>query len=372
MIVGVPKEVKESEHRVAATPAVVEELVRHGHEVLIEAGAGLGSGIADEEYAAVGGRIVGSPADVYASAELVVKVKEPLPHEIEMLREGQVLFAYLHLAPDRELTQGLLDKGVVGIAYETVQLPTGQLPLLMPMSEVAGRMAIQIGASFLERVRGGAGVLLGGIPGVEPAQVVIVGGGTVGTQSAKVALGMGAHVTIIDNNVERLRYLEDILQGRFQTRMSNRYEIARAVRTADLLVGAVLIPGARTPRLVTEDMVATMKAGSVIIDVAVDQGGCIETIDRVTTHTEPTFVKHGVIHYAVPNIPGAVPRTSTFGLTNVTLPYILELANKGYRRAALENPSLARGVNVCLGEVTHPAVAEAHSLPYRTVEQVLA
>ena len=322
MIGGGPLEVIVSEHRGAATPAVVEELVRHGHEVLIEAGAGLGSGIADEEYAAVGGRIVGSPADVYASAELVVKVKEPLPHEIEMLREGQVLFAYLHLAPDRELTQGLLDKGVVGIAYETVQLPTGQLPLLMQMSEVPGRMAYQNGASILERVRGGPGVLLRGIRGEERSQVVIVGGGTVGTQSAKVALGMGAHVTIIDNNVERLRYLEDILQGRFQTRMSNRYEIARAVRTADLLVGAVLIPGARTPRLVTEDMVATMKAGSVIIDVAVDQGGCIETIDRVTTHTEPTFVKHGVIHYAVPNIPGAVPRTSTFGLTNVTLPYI--------------------------------------------------
>lgn len=372
MIVGVPKEVKESEHRVAATPAVVEELVRHGHEVLLETGAGLGSGITDEEFARVGGQIVDSAADVYERAELVIKVKEPLPHEIEMLRKEQILFAYLHLAPDRQLTQGLLDKGVVGIAYETVQLPTGQLPLLMPMSEVAGRMAIQIGASFLEKVRGGAGVLLGGIPGVEPAQVVIIGGGTVGTQAAKVALGMGAQVTIVDNNVERLRYLEDVLEGRFETRMSNRYEIARAVRTADLVVGAVLIPGARTPRLVTEEMVASMKDGSVIIDVAVDQGGCIETVDRTTTHSEPTFVKHGVIHYAVPNIPGAVPRTSTFGLTNVTLPYILELANKGYRRAALENPSLARGINVCLGEITFPAVAEAYGVPYRPIEDVLA
>lgn len=372
MIVGVAKERKESEHRVAATPAVVEELVRHGHEVLIETGAGLGSGIADEEFSRVGGRLVETPAEIYDRAELVLKVKEPLPHEIEMLREGQMIFAYLHLAADRELTQGLLDRGVVGIAYETVQLPTGQLPLLMPMSEVAGRMAIQIGASFLERVRGGAGVLLGGIPGVEPAHVVIIGGGTVGTQAAKVALGMGAHVTIVDNNVERLRYLEDVLQGRFQTRASNRYEIARAVRRADLVVGAVLIPGARAPHLVTEEMVSSMKDGSVIIDVAVDQGGCIETVDRATSHVDPTFVKHGVIHYAVPNIPGAVPRTSTFGLTNVTLPYILQLANKGYRRAALDNPSLARGINVCFGNITFPAVAEAHGARYRPIEDVLA
>lgn len=371
MILGVPKEIKESEHRVAATPAMVQELIRHGHKVLVEKGAGKGSGISDEEYERVGADLVDSPAEIYGAAETILKVKEPLPQEIAMLRRGQVIFGYLHLAPDLELTKGLLEKGVVGIAYETVQLPTGQLPLLMPMSEVAGRMAIQIGASFLERVRGGAGVLLGGIPGVEPAKVVIIGGGTVGTQAAKVALGMGADVTIVDKSVERLRYLEDVLQGRFQTRTSNRYEIARAVQNADLVVGAVLIPGARAPRLVTEEMVASMKEGSVIIDVAVDQGGCIETIDRPTTHTEPTYVKYGVIHYAVPNIPGAVPRTSTYGLTNVTLPYVLELADKGFRRAAQENEALAKGINVCLGEVTFEAVAKAHGLPYRPLHEVL-
>lgn len=371
MIVGVPKEIKESEHRVAATPAVVEELVRHKHVVLVERGAGVGSGIADDDYAKVGAKLVDGPTDVYAQSEMVLKVKEPLPDEIAMLREGQILFGYLHLAPDRPLTQGLLDRKVVGIAYETVQLPQGQLPLLMPMSEVAGRMAIQIGAAYLEKVRGGAGVLLGGIPGVEPAHVVVIGGGTVGAQAAKIALGMGAHVTIVDKSVERLRYLEDVLQGRFATRASNRYEISRAVKQADLVVGAVLIPGARAPHLVTEEMVRAMKDGSVIIDVAVDQGGCIETVDHATSHAQPTYMKHGVIHYAVPNIPGAVSRTATFGLTNATLPYILELANKGYEKAARENPALARGVNVCLGEVTFAAVAEAHDLPYRPVEQVV-
>lgn len=371
MIVGVPKEVLESEYRVAATPAVVEELVKNGHSVVVETQAGQGSGISDDEYAKAGATIVSSAAKVYEDAELIVKVKEPTPAEYPYLREDHVLFAYLHLAPNRQLTDALLEKKVVAIAYETVQLATGQLPLLMPMSEVAGRMAVQIGAAYLERVRGGSGVLLGGIPGVEPAEVVIVGAGNVGAQAAKIALGMGAQVTIIDKNVERLRYLEDVLQGRFSTRASNHYNINQVVRTADLVVGAVLIPGARAPHLVTEEMVAGMREGSVIIDVAVDQGGCVETVDRSTTHADPIYIKHGVIHYAVPNMPGAVPRTSTFGLTNATLPYVLELANKGYRRAALENPALARGFNICRGEVVYPAVAEAHGLPYRPLEEVL-
>lgn len=372
MIVGVPREIKESEHRVAATPAVVAELVRNGHSVLIERGAGLGSGIADTEYVAVGGELVDEAADVYRRADMVLKVKEPLAEELSLLREGQILFCYLHLAADPELTQTLLERKVVGIAYETVQLDTGQLPLLMPMSEVAGRMSIQIGASYLEKVRGGAGVLLGGIPGVDPAKVVVIGAGTVGMQAAKVALGMGAHVTIIDKNVERLRYLEDVLSGKFQTRMSNGFEIARAVKDADLIVGAVLIPGARAPHLVTEEMVAGMKEGSVVIDVAVDQGGCIETVDHPTTHTDPIYIKHGVIHYAVPNIPGAVPRTATFGLTNSTLPYIVEIANKGYRQAAREHRPIARGINVHYGEVTFKEVAQAHNLPYRSIDDVLA
>lgn len=372
MVIGVPKEIMANEHRVAATPAVVEELRRWGHRVLIEQGAGAGSGISDEEFRRVGAEIVPDAQAVYGEADMIVKVKEPLPQEYGLLREEQILFCYLHLAPDRPLTEALMDRRVVAIAYETVQLPNGQLPLLMPMSEVAGRMSIQIGAAYLERVRGGAGVLLGGIPGVDPAEVVVIGAGTVGTQAAKVALGMGAHVTIIDKNVERLRYLEDVLEGRFQTRLSNRYDIARAVERADLVVGAVLVPGARAPHLVTEEMVARMKPGSVIIDVAVDQGGCVETVDRTTTHDDPVYVKHGVIHYAVPNIPGAVPRTATFGLTNATLPYILTIANKGYRRAALEHPEIARGINVCGGYVAYRAVAEAHGLPYRPVDELLS
>lgn len=372
MVVGVPKEIKDSEHRVAATPAVIEELVRNGHKALVQANAGIGSGISDDEYIRAGAEVVSEASEVYTQADMILKVKEPLAEEYDMLREGQIVFTYLHLAPDRQQTMALLERKVVGIAYETVQLPTGQLPLLMPMSEVAGRMAVQIGASYLERVRGGAGILLGGLPGVEPAEVVIIGAGTVGAQAAKIALGMGAHVTIIDKNVERLRYLEDVLQGRFQTRASNRYNISSVVKKADLIVGAVLIPGARAPHLVTEDMVAEMKEGSVIIDVAVDQGGCIQTVDRATTHADPIYVKHGVIHYAVSNMPGAVPRTATFGLTNATLPYIVELANKGYRRAALDNPALAKGFNVCHGQVVFEAVAQAHSLPYRPLQELLA
>lgn len=372
MVIGVPKEVKAGEHRVAATPAVVEELVKNGHQVIVEQGAGLGSGIEDNEFTAVNAEIAANAAEVYERADMIIKVKEPVAEEYNLLREGQVLFAYLHLAPDKRLTTVLLEKKVTGIAYETVQLPSGHLPLLIPMSEVAGRMAVQIGASHLEKMRGGAGILLGGIPGVEPAEVVVIGAGTVGAQAAKIALGMGASVTIIDKNVARLRYIEDVLQGRVQTRASNGYNIQRAVRRAHLVVGAVLIPGARAPQLVTEDMIAEMKPGSVVIDVAVDQGGCIETVDHATTHANPTYVKHDVIHYAVSNMPAAVPRTATFGLTNATLPYILEIANKGYRQAVLDNDALARGMNVCAGEVVFPAIAKAHDLPYRPLHEIIA
>lgn len=372
MIIGVPKEIIDNENRVGLTPAGVEELVaRYGHQVLIESGAGEGSGLADESYREAGATIVPSAEEVYQSAELIVKVKEPLPQEYSWLREGQIIMTYLHLAPSRTLTEALLEAGVVGIAYETIQLPSGVLPCLTPMSEVAGRMAVQIGAQYLEKIYGGRGVLLGGVPGVPSGQVVIIGGGTVGTQAARVALGMGAHVTVIDINSDRLRLLEDVLHGNLLTVMSNRFNIERSVAYADLVIGAVLLPGAKAPTLVTEDMVKKMKPGAVIIDVAVDQGGCIETVDRVTSHSNPTYVKHGVIHYAVPNIPGAVPRTSTFALTNATLPYIIEVANKGYRQAAKNNPALAKGINVCQGQVVHPSVARAHDLKYTPVESVL-
>lgn len=370
-VVGVPREIKESENRVAITPAGVEELVRAGQQVVIQAGAGQGSGIGDDEYVRAGAKIVPVAADVYGEADLILKVKEPLPSEYALLRPGQVLFTYLHLAADAQLTRALMERQVVGIAYETVQLADGSLPLLIPMSEVAGRMAVQVGAEFLERVHGGRGILLGGVPGVPPAEVVVLGGGTVGLNAAKIAIGMGAHVTIIDNNAARLRYLDEMLHGNVFTLMSNRYNIQRAVAYADLLVGAVLVVGARAPHLVTEAMVSHMKPGSVIVDVAVDQGGCIETVDRVTTHTNPTYVKYGVVHYAVANMPGAVPRTSTFALTNVTLPYALRLATQGYRRALLEDPALLRGLNVMAGHVTYPAVAAAHQLPVASARELL-
>jgi alanine dehydrogenase len=364
MIVGVPREIKANENRVAITPAGVDELVKAGHTVVVETGAGLGSGISDQEYVASGARLLPAAADVFATADLILKVKEPLPPEYDLFREEQVLFTYLHLAPDREQTEALMRKKVAAIAYETVQLENGALPLLTPMSEVAGRMSIQVGAQFLEKPYGGRGVLLGGVPGVPPAEVVILGAGTVGYHAAKMAIGMGAQVTILDRNANRLRYLDEILHGNVITVMSNAYNIERAVRYADLLVGGVLIPGAKAPRLVTEEMVKGMKPGAVIVDVAIDQGGCIETIDRATTHADPVYVKHGVVHYAVANIPGAVARTSTYALTNATLPYALEIANKGYRMAVLQNPALAKGINVLKGRVVYKAVAEAHNLAY--------
>jgi alanine dehydrogenase len=355
MIIGVPKETKQNEHRVAVTAAGAAVLTRKGHRVLVENSAGQGSGIADEEYAAAGADLV-STADAWG-AELVVKVKEPTPAEFAFLREGLTLFTYLHLAADRPLTERLIESRTTAIAYETVAQPDGSLPLLTPMSEVAGRLAPQVGASFLERPNGGRGVLLGGVPGVPPGSVVIIGGGVVGINAAKIAVGFGAQVTIIEVSHRRLEYLDDIFRGRAITVMSNEANIRAAVQHADLLIGAVLIPGAKAPRLVTRDMLATMKEASVIVDVAVDQGGCVETA-RPTTHADPTFVVDGVVHYCVANMPGAVPRTSTFALSGQTLPYVERLA-AGPLEALRADRGLLSGLNVYAGKVTFPGVAQA-------------
>ncbi|MBD0380670.1 alanine dehydrogenase [Paenibacillus sedimenti] len=363
-IVGVPKEIKNNENRVALTPGGAGMLRMAGHQVLVEAGAGVGSGFGDDDYAKEGATLITDAAEVWARSEMIMKVKEPLPSEYGYFREGLILFTYLHLAAAKDLAEHLVSKGVTGIAYETIQLANGSLPLLTPMSEVAGRMSVQIGAHFLEKFYGGRGILLGGVPGVPPADVIILGGGIVGTNAAKMALGLGANVVIIERSADRMRALDDIFGGRLRTLMSNPHNIANAVQKADLLIGAVLIPGARAPRLVTEAMVQGMKPGAVIVDVAVDQGGSIETIDRVTTHSDPTYEKHGVLHYAVANMPGAVPRTSTLALTNVTIPYALELAGKGFSQAIAGNTPLQLGVNTCKGHVTHSAVADALSMPY--------
>ncbi|MCX7779561.1 MAG: alanine dehydrogenase [Negativicutes bacterium] len=371
MIIGVAKEIKNNENRVALTPAGTEMLKKSGHTVLVEKDAGAGSGFSDESYAAAGAQIISDKSALFERAEMIMKVKEPLPPEYGLFHEGQILFTYLHLAPEPELTRALLAKKVVGIAYETIEDARHSLPLLTPMSEVAGRMSVQIGAQFLEKPQGGKGVLLGGVPGVEPAQVVIIGGGVVGTNAAKMALGMGARVTILERSADRMRELDDIFGGRAVTVMSNAYNIAEWVKKADLLIGAVLVPGARAPKLVTENMVKSMQPGSVIVDVAIDQGGSIETIDRVTTHSDPVYVKHGVVHYSVANMPGAVARTSTFALTNATIQYALQIANKGYRQAILDDPGLAKGVNVVNGKVTYEAVAVAHGLPYTPLAEAL-
>lgn len=328
MIIGVPKEIKNNENRVAAVPGAVSVLTHAGHKVLVENTAGLGSGISDEEYVAAGADIISSRDEIFDKADIIWKVKEPQPEEYALLREQQMLFTYLHLAAEPELIKVLMKNKVIAIAYETVEV-NRTTPLLAPMSEVAGRMATQIGARFLEKVNGGKGMLLGGVPGVVPANVVIVGGGIVGINAAKIAIGMGAHVSVLDNDPQRLRYLDDIFGSKLDKIMSNPQTLAEAVARADLLIGSVLIPGSKAPKLVTKEMVASMQPGSVIIDVAVDQGGCIETIDHTTSHSEPTYQLFGVLHYAVPNIPAAVPRTSTYALCNVTLPYLLELANKG-------------------------------------------
>ncbi|NLP37136.1 MAG: alanine dehydrogenase [Firmicutes bacterium] len=371
MIIGVVKELKEQENRVAMTPAGVDALKSCGHRVLVEKGAGLGSGFSDHSYEAAGAEMIDDASKVWENCELMVKVKEPHESEYKYLRPGLIFFAYLHLAADLKLTQTLVESGVTAMAYETVQRTDRSLPLLTPMSEVAGRMAIQEGAIYLEKTRGGKGILLEGVPGVTPGSVVVVGAGTVGTGAIRRAMGLGARVTVIDINVDRLRYLEDIFQGRIETLYSNRYNLTKAVRNADLVVGAVLVPGAKAPKLITEDMVKKMQPGSVIVDVAIDQGGCVETIKEPTTHANPVFVKYDVIHYAVPNIPGAVPRTSTLALTNATLPYLLEIAKKGWAQAVLDDEALAKGINIYDGKVTNAGVAEAHNLPYHPLEDVL-
>lgn len=364
MKIGCPKEIKPQEGRVGLTPAGADALVRAGHNVYVQQGAGLESGFTDAEYANVGAEILATPEEIYEIADMIIKVKEPLAPEYDLLREGQILFTYLHLAPDPAQTQALLRKKVTAIAYETVQLADGTLPLLAPMSEVAGRLSVQIGANLLESNNGGRGILLGGVTGVEKANVVIVGGGNVGLNAAKAASGFGANVTILDLNIKRLAYLDDIFGGRVQTLLSNPYNIARVVKDADLVVGCVLIPGGRTPKLVTEEMVMSMRPGTVLIDVAIDQGGSIETIDRITTHEHPYFVKHGVLHYSVANMPGAVPRTSTLALTGATLPYALKIAKMGAEEACKADPALMKGLNTYKGHLTFKAVAEAQDLEY--------
>ncbi|MGN8646878.1 alanine dehydrogenase [Gracilibacillus sp. HCP3S3_G5_1] len=370
MKIGVPKEIKSNENRVAITPAGVMMLTQAGHEVRIESGAGLGSGIEDAAYKGAGAEIVPSAEEAWAQ-ELVVKVKEPQPSEFSFFRKDLLLFTYLHLAAEQEVAEALLEHKTTGVAYETIQLANGALPLLTPMSEIAGRMSVQAGVRFLEKTYGGKGVLSSGVPGVSPANVVIIGGGIVGTNAAKIAIGLGANVTLLDINIDRLRQLEDLYQGKIRTLASNEYNIAEQVKTADLVIGAVLIPGAKAPKLVTEEMVKMMEPGSVIVDVAVDQGGSIETIDRVTTHENPVYVKHDVIHYAVANIPGAVSQTATFALTNATAPYILNLANKGLKNYLLTDPAFAKGVNTYQGKLVHEAVAKALDRRYTDLSSVL-
>ncbi|HET6891574.1 MAG TPA: alanine dehydrogenase [Pyrinomonadaceae bacterium] len=370
MIVGLPKEIKDNEYRVGLTPAGVRALTDAGHQVIVEKSAGEGSGFDDALYQKAGARILDSADDIWAEAEMVVKVKEPINPEYPRMREGQLLFTYLHLAPDKKLTAELLKRKVTGIAYETITDRRGSLPLLTPMSEVAGRMAIQVGAHYLEKMSGGRGILLGGVPGVPAARVVIIGGGVVGTNAAKIAVGMGSHVTIIDNNLDRLRELDDIFLSKISTLASSAYMIHDAVSQADLIIGAVLVPGASAPRLVTRNMLQDVPNGAVIVDVAVDQGGCIETT-HPTTHSNPTYYVEGVLHYCVANMPGAVPRTSTFALTNATLPYALKLANKGFLVAIMQDPGLKAGVNTYGGHCTYEAVAVSQGLEYTPLDKLL-
>lgn len=372
MIIGVPREIKAQENRVALTPAGADALAHQGHRILIEAGAGLGSSFRDEEYQEHGAEILASAADVWAQADMILKVKEPLPAEYPYFRKGLILFTYLHLAAEETLTQALASAGVEAIAYETVEDKHGQLPLLAPMSEVAGRMAIQQGSVLLEKFYGGRGMLLDGVPGVPPAHVVIIGAGISGAAALRRAVGIGCRVTVLDINLERLQYLSEIYMGKIETLYSNNYNIREICKSADLLIGAVLIPGAKAPKLVTESMVESMKPGSVIVDIAIDQGGCVETITKPTTHANPIFVKHEVLHYAVANIPGAVPQTSTLALTNVTLRYAAEIATLGLKAALRQNPGLARGANILEGKIVYQAVADAFNLPYTSLAEVLA
>ena len=371
MIVGLPKEIKDNEYRVGLTPAGVRALRDAGHSVIVEKSAGEGSGFDDSLYGRAGATLLDSADEVWGQADMIVKVKEPIAPEYPLMRAGQLLFTYLHLAPDKELTKQLVERKVTGIAYETITDRRGTLPLLTPMSEVAGRMAIQVGAHYLEKMSGGGGILLGGVPGVPAARVVIIGGGVVGTNAAKIAVGMGAHVTIIDNNLDRLRELDDIFLSKISTLASSAYMIHDAISQADLIVGAVLVPGAAAPKLVTQKMLKDVPNGAVIVDVAVDQGGCIETT-HPTTHSNPTYYVEGVLHYCVANMPGAVPRTSTFALTNATLPYALKLANKGFYGAIAHDHGLKEGVNTYDGHCTYEAVASAQGIPFTPVDQLIA
>ncbi|MGE6629932.1 alanine dehydrogenase [Bacillus sp. NPDC077027] len=370
MIIGIPKEIKNNENRVALTPGASSQLLSAGHRILIETNAGAGSGFTDDDYVSVGAEIIQEAKEVWASSDMIMKVKEPLPEEYNYFKEGLILFTYLHLAAEPSLTEALKQKGVTAIAYETVT-DGKSLPLLTPMSEVAGRMAAQIGAQFLEKPKGGKGILLAGVPGVSRGKVTIIGGGVVGTNAAKMAIGLGADATLIDLNAERLRQLDDQFGHQMKTLMSNPVNIADSVVEADLLICAVLIPGAKAPTLVTEEMVKQMKPGSVIVDVAIDQGGIVETVDHITTHDNPTYEKHGILHYAVANMPGAVPRTSTVALTNVTVPYALQIANKGVAKAMMENKAIAEGVNVMNGHITYEAVARDLGYPYVPVKEAI-
>ena len=370
MRVGVPKEIKNHEYRVGLVPSSVLELVHHGHEVLVQKGAGLGAGLTDDDYIAAGATMIETADEIFASADMIVKVKEPQADERKKLRQGQILFTYLHLAPDAPQTKDLIDSGAVCIAYETVTAANGSLPLLTPMSEVAGRLAPQVGAHALEKAQGGRGVLLGGVPGVPAAEVVILGGGVSGTHAATIAVGMGAQVTVVDRSADALKRLASQFGTSISTVFSTRSAIEELVRRADLLIGTVLVPGAAAPKLVTRDMLKTMKPGSVIVDVAIDQGGCVET-SHATTHADPTYVVDGVVHYCVANMPGAVARTSTFALNSVTLPFTLALADKGWRKALEQDPHLREGLNVCEGKLTCEPVAEAHGLAYTSAESVL-
>lgn len=370
MIIGVPQEIKNNENRVALTPAGVTEFKRFQHQVYVQSKAGEGSGFTDEEYQKAGAEILPTIEDVYAKAEMIIKVKEPIAQEYNLIKENQLLFTYFHFASSEELTKAMIQNKSVCLAYETVEKADRSLPLLIPMSEVAGRMAVQQGAKYLEKPKKGRGVLLGGVPGVSPGSVLILGGGIVGTQAAKMAAGLGAHVTIMDINLTRLRQLSDIMPANVETIMSNRYNIEEAIKLADLIIGAVLIPGAKAPNLITREMLKDMRPGTVLVDVAVDQGGCIETC-KPTTHEDPIFIIDDVVHYCVANMPGAVPYTSTLALTNATLPYALELANKGWQKATTDNMELRKGLNVVNGKVVYQNVAEAFAMPYTPVEDVL-
>jgi alanine dehydrogenase len=370
MIIGVPKEIKNNENRVALTPAGTQELVKRGHTVYIQNTAGVGSGFNDDEYVKAGGKIIKDAAEVFKLADMIIKVKEPIEQEYKLIKKDQLIFTYFHFASYEPLTKAMIESGAVCLAYETVERADASLPLLIPMSEVAGRMAIQEGAKYLEKPLKGRGILLGGVPGVKPAKVLILGGGIVGTNAAKIAAGMGADVTIMDVNINRLRYLDDVMPKNVHTVVSNEYTIRDMVKECDLIVGGVLIPGAKAPKLITKDMLKTMRPGTVLVDVAVDQGGCIETC-RPTTHEDPTYIIDDVVHYCVANMPGAVPYTSTLALTNATLPYAIRLATQGWKKACSENPDLKNGLNVIQGKVVYKAVADAFNLPYTDVNSFL-